>query len=95
MWSELKTAGDLRAVGRGAEYEAFPHNDEKKRFFYDRYMKGELIDAPWVKKADFEKAASSPSCLRRWPPSPKPSPTFCSSWRTTCGTSVGRSQRRS
>jgi arylsulfatase A-like enzyme len=55
MWVELKAAGDLRAVGRGAEYEAFPHNDQKKRFFYDRFMKGELIDAPWVKKADFEK----------------------------------------
>jgi len=55
MWAELKAAGDLRAVGRGAEYEAFPHNDEKKRGFYDRFMKGELIDAPWVKKADFEK----------------------------------------
>ena len=56
MWSELKAAGDLRALGRGAEYEAFPSADVKKRGFYERYMKGELLEANWVKKDDFEKA---------------------------------------
>ncbi len=56
MWSELKAAGDLRAVGRGAEYEAHPSADKKKNRFYERYMGGELLDAGWVKKDDFEKA---------------------------------------
>jgi hypothetical protein len=56
MWAELKAAGDLRAIGRGAEYEAYPSADRKKNRFYERYMAGELLDAGWVKKDDFEKA---------------------------------------
>ena len=56
MWAELKAAGDLRAIGRGAEYEAYPSADKKKNRFYERYMGGELLDASWVKKDDFEKA---------------------------------------
>lgn len=56
MWAELKAAGDLRAVGRGAEYEAYPSADKKKLRFYERYMAGELLEASWVKKDDFEKA---------------------------------------
>ena len=56
MWSELKAAGDLRALGRGAEYEAYPSADTKKRRFYERTMAGELLEAGWVKKDDFEKA---------------------------------------
>ncbi len=56
LWAELKQQGDLRALGRGAEYEAFPHSDERRRGFYDRYMKGELLEAGWVDKTDFEKA---------------------------------------
>ena len=56
MWAELKTAGDLRAIGRGAEYEAVPHSDERRRGFYERYLKGEFLDAGWVSKTDFEPA---------------------------------------
>jgi hypothetical protein len=56
MWAELKKQGDLRALGRGAEYDAFPHPDQRRRGFYERYMGGELLDANWVKKDDFEKA---------------------------------------
>ena len=56
MWAELKAAGDLRAHGRGAEYDAHPSADVKKNRFYERYMGGELLEASWVKKDDFEKA---------------------------------------
>jgi arylsulfatase A-like enzyme len=56
LWTELKAQGDLRALGRGAEYEAYPSADQKKNRFYERYMAGELLDAGWVKKDDFEKA---------------------------------------
>ena len=56
MWDELKKQGDLRALGRGAEYDAFPHPDARRRGFYERYLKGEPVDANWVKKDDFEKA---------------------------------------
>lgn len=54
MWAELKQQGDLRALGRGAEYEAFPHPDLRRRGFYERYLGGEKIDAGWVDKTDFE-----------------------------------------
>lgn len=54
MWAELKQQGDLRALGRGAEYEAFPHPDQRRRGFYERYLGGEKIDAGWVDKTDFE-----------------------------------------
>lgn len=61
MWAELKRQGDLRAVGRGAEYEAFPHSDERRRNFYNRYVKGELLDANWVNRTDFEPTPIKPS----------------------------------
>ncbi len=61
MWAELKRQGDLRAVGRGAEYEAFPHSDERRRNFYNRYVKGELLEAGWVNRTDFEPTPIKPS----------------------------------
>ena len=56
MWAELKALGDLRAVGRGAEYEAHPSADVQRRGFYERHLRGEKIDANWVTPSDFEKA---------------------------------------
>jgi arylsulfatase A-like enzyme len=56
MWAELKALGDLRAIGRGAEYEAHPSADVQRRGFYERYLRGEMVDANWVTKEDFEKA---------------------------------------
>ena len=55
MWAELKAQGDLRAIGSGAEYEAYPSGDTKKLRFYERYMAGEPFEVNWVKKDDFEK----------------------------------------
>lgn len=56
LWAELKAQGDLRANGRGAEYEAYPSADIKKRGFYERYLRGEKIDTNWVILSDFEPA---------------------------------------
>ncbi len=61
LWAELKSQGDLRALGRGAEYEAFPHSDERRRNFYNRYVKGELLEAGWVNRTDFEPAPIKPA----------------------------------
>ena len=55
MWAELKALGDLRAVGRGAEYEAHPSADVQRRGFYERHLRGEKINANWVTPTDFEK----------------------------------------
>ncbi len=56
LWSELKALGDLRALGRGAEYEAYPSADIRRRGFYEKYLRGEKLDANWVIPSDWEKA---------------------------------------
>jgi arylsulfatase A-like enzyme len=55
LWSELKTQGDLRALGRGNEFEAFPSADKANAHFYERYLRGETLRAGWVDQGDFEK----------------------------------------
>jgi N-sulfoglucosamine sulfohydrolase len=55
LWQELKAQGDLRALGRGAEYDAFPSADKANRNFYERYMAGETLHPGWVAPTDFEK----------------------------------------
>ena len=56
LWAELKASGDLRAIGRGAEYEAFPSADVRRRGFYEKYLRGEKLDANWVIPSDWEPA---------------------------------------
>jgi hypothetical protein len=48
--------GDLRALGRGAEYEAYPSADVRRRGFYEKYLRGEKLDANWVIPSDWEPA---------------------------------------
>jgi len=55
MWAKLRELGDLRAVGRGDEYEAHPSADVRRRGFYERFRQGEGLDADWVAPTDFEK----------------------------------------
>jgi hypothetical protein len=56
LWAELKALGDLRALGRGAEYEAHPSADVRRRGFYEKYLRGEKLDANWVIPSDWEPA---------------------------------------
>lgn len=60
MWAELLRQGDLRAVGRGAEYEAHPYSDTRRRGFYERRLAGERPEAEWVDASDFEPATHVP-----------------------------------
>ena len=53
MEKELKAQGDLRMVGRGAEYEKYPYADPSGKNFYERYMSGEEMNTGWVNKSDF------------------------------------------
>lgn len=55
LFDELKKQEDPRVLGNGHIFDDYPHANDKKRGFYERYMKGELIDAEWVNKSDFEK----------------------------------------
>jgi len=56
LWAELKALGDLRAIGRGADYEAHPSADVRRRGFYEQYLRGERPEANWVEPSDWEKA---------------------------------------
>ena len=53
MEKELKAQGDLRMIGRGAEYEKYPYADPSGKNFYERYMSGEEMNTGWVNKSDF------------------------------------------
>lgn len=50
----LAEQGDLRAVGRGREYEAHPYAAPAHRQFYSRFFAGEAIRAGWVSPTDAE-----------------------------------------
>ena len=52
---ELKAEGDPRMFGKGEEFDKYPYADEKNRDFYNRFMKGEQLDAGWVNPTDFER----------------------------------------
>jgi N-sulfoglucosamine sulfohydrolase len=55
MEKELKKQGDLRMIGRGAEYEKYPYADESGRDFYNRYKNGEEMNTGWVNDSDFRE----------------------------------------
>ena len=55
LFDELNKQEDPRVLGNGHFFDEYPHANEKKRGFYERYTKGEQIDADWVNKSDFQK----------------------------------------
>jgi arylsulfatase A-like enzyme len=58
LFDELKKQEDPRVSGNGHIFDEYPHANEKKRGFYERYTKGEQIEADWVNKSDFQKAVT-------------------------------------
>ena len=54
LFSELKAQGDPRMLGRGAVFEQYPYANEGQRNFYERFMRGEKLNASWVERTDFE-----------------------------------------
>lgn len=55
LHAELKAQGDPRTEGKGDVFDKYPHANKGHQNFYERYMKGEPLKAPWVKETDFEK----------------------------------------
>ena len=43
-------------LGQGRVFDAYPTADDNVRGFFERFMKGEQLNAGWVSKSDFEKA---------------------------------------
>jgi len=54
LQQRLAEEGDLRAVGRGRDYEAHPYANSAHRQFYARFMAGEAVRADWVSPSDVE-----------------------------------------
>ncbi len=56
LHAELTAQEDPRMFGRGDVFDRYPHSNPANINFYERYMKGEKIQANWVNASDFEKA---------------------------------------
>lgn len=54
MLAELQQQEDLRILGNGEIFDKYIYANEDTRNFYERYMKGEKLNAGWVEKSDFE-----------------------------------------
>ena len=52
---ELVDQEDPRILGKGDIFDNYPYANKKHSDYYNRYQSGELIDAGWVNKTDFEK----------------------------------------
>ena len=51
---DLTKNKDPRILGDGEIFDIYPYADIRIKNFYDRYMKGELLDSDWVNPTDFE-----------------------------------------
>lgn len=54
MENELTAQGDLRMMGRGGEYEAFPVAFDDQRGYYEKFMRGDTVRAGWIFEDDYE-----------------------------------------
>jgi hypothetical protein len=58
MESMLKSHGDPRMFGRGRVFDEYkPTNGDG---FYEKFMRGEELNAGWVSETDFEKEPIRP-----------------------------------
>jgi hypothetical protein len=53
----LEAQADPRVIGEGHVFDEYPYSDERGRGFYERFMRGEDLNAGWVEPTDFEKEA--------------------------------------
>ena len=65
LGKDLLAEGDLRILGRGAEYEAQPYSEQRWRGFYEQARAGKPRPG-WVSPGDFEEGGEFlPSLPRR------------------------------
>jgi len=55
MEEELTRQGDPRMMGKGYLFDQYPYADEVGKDFYNRFIRGEKMNANWVSPSDFEK----------------------------------------
>jgi arylsulfatase A-like enzyme len=54
LFADLKAQGDPRVFGRGQVFDEYPYAAAGQRGFYERFLRGEKLKAPWVNPTDFE-----------------------------------------
>ena len=54
MEQELRAQDDPRMFGRGDVFDTYIYANEDTRNFYERFMRGEKLNAGWVNPSDFE-----------------------------------------
>ena len=54
MIRELLQQNDRRMIGKGGYFEKIPYVNRDANF-YNRFIKGEKLNAGWVNRSDFEK----------------------------------------
>jgi arylsulfatase A-like enzyme len=55
LFAMLKAQGDPRMLGNGKVFDAYPYANAAHANFYERFMRGEKLNAGWVNQSDFEK----------------------------------------
>jgi arylsulfatase A-like enzyme len=58
LFAELKAQDDPRMRGEGAVFDKYPHAVTPG--FYEKFMRGEKVNAGWVEPTDFEKPGFDP-----------------------------------
>ncbi|MBN1466760.1 sulfatase-like hydrolase/transferase, partial [candidate division KSB1 bacterium] len=54
LFSELVKQGDPRMFGNGHIFDEYLYADEQHRHFYEKYIRGEKLQAGWVNESDVE-----------------------------------------
>lgn len=55
LFAELQKQGDPRVLGNGDVFDRYPYAHSTTADFYERFKKGEELQAGWVNPGDFEK----------------------------------------
>jgi arylsulfatase A-like enzyme len=55
LWAELRAQQDPRMSGQGHVFDEYIYADKSTRNFYERFLRGEKVQAGWVNDTDFEK----------------------------------------
>ncbi len=73
LFALLRTQNDPRVLGQGEVFDRYVHAQPANVGFYERYLRGEPVKAPWVSATDFEpRPAAAPAPAK----SPAPDATF-------------------
>lgn len=58
LFAELEKQGDPRVSGQGHVFDEYPYAGAGQRGFYERFMRGEKLQAGWINESDFDPEAA-------------------------------------